>query len=212
MSVSGVCSVMATAASVRLFSCLAWWFALSLNLIWYFLLVSKKVRVVWLYLLPLSRPSSCCSWIKANLNSLSRAWTHWGRGTRLTHWLLAFDMTWWNHLLLLLILCWISSASMLGIVLFLLLLQYDLLFFQNLNLISIFHTCWSFAYLGRICHIVEFLHSFIFFIPTEVKLLCLVHIAFCCHRMINHLNLIGVIVSCSSTLLLSSIALILLNL
>ena len=211
MSTTSICSVMTIAAPVRLLPWLAWRFALSLDLIWYLLLVSKEVRVVGLYFLSLARPSSRCTRIEANLNALARSWADWGSWAGLAHRLFALDVTWGNHLLLLLILCWIPSASVLSIVLFLLLLQLNLLFFQNLHLVSIFDTCGSFSNL-RWVDVVEVLDSLVFVIPTKIELLCLVHIALCSHWVINHLYLVGIIVTCPSTWLLSSVALILLDL
>ena len=130
----------------------------SFGLVWYLLCGADEVRVV-LYLLSLARPCSCCSRIKVDLSGacVCRSWN------RLAHWLLTFDVSLGYHLLLLLVLGWVSSISMLLTILLLLLLKKNLLLLQQLHLVGILHARWSLSNLSRLLGIIKFLHSLFFF-------------------------------------------------
>jgi len=146
-------------------------------------LVGKLLRVsneiwIWLHLLPLSRSSSSLPLIHVEWYSLvSYARSSW---SGLNQCLLPFHLPWTYltmHVLLMLS-RWTSGPLVRGWLFVLMLLEEQLLLFQDLHLISILHRCRSFCirwWIGD--HNDLFRTSVVFFIFStlvfKVELLCL---------------------------------------
>lgn len=109
-----------------------------ITLIWNYLVVAKEAGVLLDFALSLARARSwCSSLIEVNLYPLASI--SGCRRPRLIQRVLAFEATLVELRLLLVLLCWIASWPLARVVLlFNLLLQNNLLFFQNLHLIRVF--------------------------------------------------------------------------